>query len=362
MAISAEEKTEPPTPKRRAQARTRGQVARSQDLSAAALLIAGFLALNWFGPRLWLRLIAIVKTSLTADAPMELGELLPFARMVATEAFKEVVPFLLILFVSALVVLYLQVGWLFTLHPLIPSLNKINPLNGIKRLFSVRMVMMAFTNFGKLLVVGLIAYLTMADRVGPIVYSLVLDHYDGLLLGASLMFELGMRLAVALFLLGLLDFAWQKYKHEKDLRMTKDEVKDELRSMDGDPKMKQRRRQVQLQLAMQRLRQDVPAADVIVTNPTHVAIAVRYDNETMSAPKVVAKGADFLALRIRQIAKEFAIPIVERPPLARALYEAVDVGEYIPERFYRALAEILAYVYELSGKAPGHARPAVPAH
>jgi len=167
------------------------------------------------------------------------------------------------------------------------------------------------------------------------------------------MFKLGIRLSAALLVLALLDVAWQRYKHERDLRMTKEEVKDELRSMEGDPQVKQRRRQVQLQLAIQRIRRDVPTADVVVTNPTHFAVAIRYDATAMVAPKVVAKGADHLALRIRQVAQEFGIPIVERAPLARALYADVEVGDNIPERFYRVVAEILAYVYELTGRTSG---------
>ena len=166
------------------------------------------------------------------------------------------------------------------------------------------------------------------------------------------MFELCMQLSAALLVLALLDLAWQRYRHERDLRMTKEEVKDEMRSMEGDPAVKRRRRQLQLQLAMQRLQRDVPTADVVVTNPTHVAVAIGYDVETMAAPKVVAKGADHIAIRIRQIAAQHGIPIVERKPLARALFEAVDVGQYIPEKFYKAIAEILAYVYELTGRSP----------
>ena len=141
--------------------------------------------------------------------------------------------------------------------------------------------------------------------------------------------------------------------------MTKEEVKDEFRNMEGDPKIKARRREVQLQLAMQRLRKDVPTADVIVTNPTHLAIAIRYDDKNMPAPKVVAKGADYMALRIRQVAAEFGIPIVERKPLARAMYDNVEVGQFIPENFYRAIAEILAYVYELAGRSKSRGDGAV---
>ena len=165
-----------------------------------------------------------------------------------------------------------------------------------------------------------------------------------------------MRLGVVLLILALLDYAWQRHRHERDLRMTKQEVKDELRSMEGSPEVRRRQRQVQLQLATQRLRRDVPTADVVVTNPPHVAVAIAYEVETMLAPKVVAKGAAEVALRKRQIAAEFDIPVVERPPLARALFDAVDVGAYVPERLYRAIAEILAYVYELTGRSGVTAR------
>jgi flagellar biosynthetic protein FlhB len=163
-----------------------------------------------------------------------------------------------------------------------------------------------------------------------------------------------------LLVLALIDVWWQRYRFERDLRMTKEEVKDELRSMEGDPLVKRRQRQIQLQLANQRLRKEVPKADVIVTNPTHYAVAIAYEMGKMPAPRVVAKGVDEMALRIREIATEFAIPMVERRALARALYDTVDVGKFIPEAFYHAIAEILAYVYELTGRTPlEHRRGAV---
>jgi len=243
----------------------------------------------------------------------------------------------------------MQVGTLFSLQPLVPRLSKISPLNGFKRLFSSRMLMMAAANLGKLVVVALLIYMMFMQSTAPIIYAFTLEFRDAFRLGSSLAFELGMRLSVALLVLALLDLAWQRFRHEKDLRMTKEEVKDEFRSMEGDPRIKSRRRQLQYQLALQRIRKDVPQADVIVTNPTHVAVAIQYEARNMPAPKVIAKGGDQMALRIRQIAAEWGIPIVERRALARALFESVEIGQYIPERFYRAIAEILAYVYELSG-------------
>ncbi len=352
MPADRDEKTEPPTARRRRETREGGQVARSQDLTAAVLLLASFVALALLGPKLWLTLVMVVRAALSPDAPTSLGETMPFISAVCTEVLKRLAPFLLILFLSIMAVLLMQVGLLFTWKPLTPSLSKINPLKGIKRLFSMRMLMMAVLNFGKLLVVGLVAYLTLAGSASAIIYACTFDYRDAFHLGASLVFELSMKLSAALIVLALLDFAWQRYRHERDLRMTKQEVKDEFRSMEGDPQIKRRRREIQLQLAVQRLHRDVPKADVVVTNPTHVAVAIAYDADTMMAPKVVAKGADEIALRIRQIAAKYGIPIVERRAIARALYEAVRVGDFIPERFYQAIAEILAYVYELTGRSP----------
>ncbi len=350
MAASTEEKTEQPTPRRRQEARAKGQVARSQDLTAAVLLLTGFLSLALVGPRMWHMFLAITRAGFQGDMSFRASDLPPFGAAVAVEAFKHVAPFLVILFLAMLIALLSQVGLLFTLTPLIPSLAKINPLSGIKRLLSLRSLMLAVVNIGKLLVVGTVAYFTLAGSADAIIFALTFGFQELFSLGSSLMFELGVRLAVALLLLAFLDYAWQRYQRERDLRMTKEEVKDELRSMEGDPQVKRRRREVQLRLAMQRLQRDVPTADVVVTNPTHLAIAVSYNADSMMAPKVVAKGADYMALRIRQIAVSFGIPIVERKPLARALYESVEVGEYIPERLFQAVAEILAYVYELTGR------------
>ncbi|MFQ5461736.1 MAG: flagellar biosynthesis protein FlhB [Phycisphaerae bacterium] len=362
MPADHDERTEPATPRKRMEARGKGQVARSQDISAAVLLLAGFVGLFLFGPALWRGMLSMVRAALGGQHPGSVEALFPLAATAISESLKHLAPILVLMFVALLVALYAQVGWLVTWQPLMPSVSKLNPLNGIKRLFGVSSWMLAAMNFGKLLFVGLVAYVTLAGSAAAILFSSTFDHAQMFLLGADLVFTLAMRLAVALLVLALADYAWQRYKHERDLRMTKEEVKDEMRSMEGDPQIKRRRRQVQLQLAMQRLNKDVPKADVVVTNPTHFAVAIRYDAPTMAAPKVVAKGADEIALRIRQIAASAGVPIVERKALARGLYDAVEVGDFVPERFYRAIAEILAYVYELTGQSTlTRTRPSQPA-
>lgn len=350
MPAEIDEKTEPATPRRREEARAKGQVARSQDMTAAVLLLSGFITLAMLGPGIWRMMLSITRGAFVGETVYHSADLAPFAAAAAIEAFKSVAPFLFIVFFAMLLALLAQIGLLFTLQPLVPSLSKINPLSGLKRLFSIKSVMLAVVNFGKLLVVGVVAYLAMVNAADAIVFAVTFGFHELFALGSSLMFDLTMRLGVALLILAFLDFAWQRYQKERDLRMTKEEVKDELRNMEGNPQIKRRRRDVQLQLAMQRLRRDVPKADVVITNPTHVAVAIQYDVETMAAPKVVAKGADQVALRIRQVAGAFGIPIVERKPLARALFEGIEVGQYVPEHLYRAIAEVLAYVFELTGR------------
>ena len=361
MPADAEQKTEPATPRRRSEARAKGQVARSQDVTAAVLLLSGFIALAILGPGLWNTLLMITRAGFEGNGVYRAADLPPFAMAVAGEALRRVVPLLLILFVAMLLALYAQIGLLFTLQPLMPSLAKLNPISGIQRLFSIRSVMLAAANFLKLLVVGLVAYLTLKSGADAILFAVTFGFQEVFTLGSALMFDLTMRLGVMLLIVALLDFAWQRFQKERDMRMTKEEVKDELRSMEGDPLIKRRRRGIQLQLAMQRLQQDVPKADVIVTNPTHLAVAISYDSGSMAAPKVVAKGADQVALRIRQIATGLGIPIVERKPLARALFATVEVGDYVPERLYQAIAEILAYVYELTGRGARHRKNLVSA-
>lgn len=351
MAGDYGEKTEAPTPRRRKEARDKGQVAKSQDLTPAVVMLIGLVTLQILGPGLWKKLLTIMHQGLEATGPVGPHHILSEALAAARTAMWALVPLLILVFLAALVVLYWQVGFLFTWHPVKPDLNKLNPLQGIRRMFSARTVVASAVNAAKLVVLVGVVYVSIAGSAGRILYAFQMDHVDLYVMVAAELFRLGIRLAVVLILLALLDYAYQRYRHEKDLRMSKEEVREELKHMEGDPQMKRRRRQVQLKLAMQRIQRDVPRADVVVTNPTHLAIALRYRPEEMSAPRVVAKGADLLAIRIRQVAAAHRVPIVERRELARMMYAAVEVGQEIPERFYEAIAEVLAYVYELSGRS-----------
>jgi flagellar biosynthetic protein FlhB len=350
MAGEQGEKTEAPTPRRRKEARDKGQVAKSQDLTPAIVMLAAMVALQLFGPGMWSQLLAIMHAGLETSSPVAGHELAPQASAAAQGVFRALAPLLILVFLAALAALYWQVGFLFTWHPVKPDLNKLNPINGVKRMFSPRTFMASSINLAKLLVLVAVVYIYVSASAGRILYAFRMDHADVYTMAAVELLKLGIRLAVVMILLALLDYAYQRRRHEKDLRMSKEEVREELKHMEGDPVMKRRRREVALKLAMQRIQRDVPRADVIVTNPTHLAIALRYRPDEMNAPRVVAKGADLMAIRIRQIAAVHRVPIVERRELARMMYDAVEVGQEIPESFYEAIAEVLAYVYELSGR------------
>jgi flagellar biosynthesis protein FlhB len=359
MPDSAQEKTETPTPRRREEAREQGQVAKSQDLSAALILFGGLLLLYFTGQQMFSRLIAITRSCLNpGEELINTGNMGTAIMTVMREVLFILLPLLILVLVLAILGSLLQVGFLFTFKPMQPSLDKINPLSGLKRMFSGKSFMQLVMGIAKMGTLSLVAYITIRGRLDALVFAPSLGHLAFLAFAAHLCFDLGMRLAAVLLVLALLDFAYQRYRHEKDLRMTKEEVKEEMKRMEGDPKVKQQRRQIQMQMSVQRIQAAVPQADVVVTNPTRLAVVIRYNAETMEAPKVTAKGAGYLAQRIRELAIEHNIPIVERKPLAQALYKTVEVGQEIPSQFYKAVAEILAYVYELSGRRHYRRTPA----
>lgn len=350
MADDFSDKTEAPTPRRRTEARRKGRVPRSQELAAALLVLGGFVALLIFGRSIWDGMLRVTRLGLAWEGPIQAGDAVAVGLLVGLDAAKTVAPLLIVLIAMTLLVTFVQVGPLLTWTPLKPSFSKINPLSGLARIFSSRTAVQLVLNVGKLLLIGGVVYFTLLGWMDKLIYASALDFVSLLPLAADLCFRMAVRVGLVMLLLGLIDFLYQRYRHERDLRMTKAEVREELRSMEGDPVMKRRRRQVQMQLALQRIRRDVPRADVVVTNPTHVAVALKYDAESMTAPRVVAKGADFMAMRLREVAAASGVPIVERPLLARAIYTEVAIGREIPGKFFQAVAEVLAYVYELSGR------------
>lgn len=361
MAEGGENRTEAPTPRRRTEARERGQVARSAELSSAVVVLTGLVSLSVFAAGISRTLGEFTARMLGGRDAGALAEVdvATAGRASAAALLWSAGPVLAAVALASLAANVLQVGLLVTTHPLEPSLDRLNPLRGLSRLASGRTLVQLALNLVKLLTVGWLIYGLLGSRAGDVMASLGLGGAAQLAWMARTAYDFALRVALLLFVLAILDYVWQRFRFERDLRMTKEEVREEMRRMEGDPLLKQRRRQLQMKLAVQRLRRDVPRADVVVTNPTELAIAIRYDAVTMAAPKVVAKGADYMAQRIREIAAEHHIPIVERKPLAQALFKAVEAGQEIPPTFYKAVAEILAYVYELARRTGRTRRAAV---
>jgi flagellar biosynthetic protein FlhB len=346
------EKSQEPTPHRRQQAREQGQVARSQDLGSAALLILGLVCLMVLGGGLTDFLAEYSRRQLGGDAWLSAdldftvaewhGILLALAR--------TVLPIFAILLLGAVGINLMQVGFLFLPEKLAPDLTRLDPIRGIRRLFSLtNAVHLAFGIF-KILVIAAVAFLSLYQRRDTILGLTGLEVPEIAQYVLQILFWTTVKIGLALLVLALLDYGFQRWKHEQDLKMTPREIREEMKNLEGNPELIARRRQVQRQLALHRLSEAVPKADVVISNPTELAVAIQYKPETMAAPIVVAKGAGVLAQRIRRLALEHGIPIVEKKPLAQALYRDVELNQPIPEDKYAAVAEVLAYVYQLQGK------------
>ncbi len=354
MAEDLGERTEAPTGRKLSEARSEGQIPRSQDLGAAIDLIGGVLILALLGGGLIQSLIVVMRRILsegTSDGLLTLDSIKPLVNFSLGRAALALLPLLLVMCVVAYVSQVVQVGLVWTTRPLEPKLNRLNFVANFGNLFGKRNVMKTVVNSVKLTFVMLVAWRYLAKNVAHLAYLPTLSMKAGLWTIGTMAFDLAVWLLVVLLVIGIIDWLYQRWQHTQDLKMTKQDVKDERKDMDGDPKMKAKRFRMAQEIALQRARQAVPTADVIVTNPTHYSVAIKYDSDSMRAPRVVAKGVDHMAMRIRQIAGIHGVPLVERPPLARALYYAIDVGGEVPPEHYQAVAEILAYVYGIERQA-----------
>jgi flagellar biosynthetic protein FlhB len=354
MAEELGERTELPTGRKLSRARSEGNIAKSADFSAAIDLSGSFIALLVLGPGLVATLAAILRSLLDArgfsspDSLEGVGVLLRFA---GSRGVQAVLPFLGALFVVSLVAQFIQVGWLWTYKPLHPKLQRLNPINGAKKLLGKNNLIKLSVNSVKLAVVGSVAVGVSWGNIRKLSALPALDALPALAVVGNILISMLVWVLFILLVIGIIDYAFQRWNRIQKLRMTKQEVKDEIKSMEGDLQTKARRLRAARDMLYQQMAAGVKSADVIVTNPTHFAVALKYDAGKMHAPKVVAKGADYMALRIRQLAREAGVPIVEKPPLARALYRTTEVGRSIAPEFYQAVAELLAYVYRLKGRA-----------
>ena len=348
----AEKGTEKATPKRRDEARKKGQIARSMDVNSAVVLLAGFGLLAVLAPRMLDQLRTIMADGLThtADPSMAsregIGELTMWAITATAEALA---PIALPLMVAGVIAGLIQAKPIMSLALLKPSWAKVNPVAGLKRMASPASAFELAKALAKTAIIGLVAFLAIWPRLPEFAGLVGLPPEAVLAEIARLIFHVGIRVAGAMAVLAIADFAFQKWRHERSLRMTPEAIKQEGRQTDLPPEVRSNIRRRQMAQSRSRMLADVPTADVVVVNPTHFAVALRYDAKK-AAPEVVAKGADLVAKAIRESAEKHGVPILSEPPLARALYKEVEVGHQIPEAFFAAVAEVLAFVYRTAGR------------
>ncbi|MFZ5450952.1 MAG: flagellar biosynthesis protein FlhB [Thermodesulfobacteriota bacterium] len=357
MADDYQDKTEKPTPKRRAEARKKGKVARSRDLSGALVLLTALLSLIIWGPGMGRKIMEMLKLHLGHMRPgivnpnqmsalfMDFG--LTLGGMLA--------PIFISLSAMAIMGTFVQVGKIFSTEAIAPDLSRLQFFKGFAKFLSLNTIVELVKSLAKFLIIGLVAFYSVKRELPEVM--MLADQQAGQVVVhlAGTAFRVAARIIIALLALGGLDYLYQRYQFEKNLKMTKQEVKDEMRQVDGDPKVKARIRSLMKQMATKRMIADVRTADVVITNPTHFAVALKYDSATMTAPQVVAKGRGFIALKIIALAQEVGVPLVQNRELARALYRVVEVGRSIPLSLYKAVAEVLAYIYRLRGAATGGA-------
>ncbi|MBC8016284.1 MAG: flagellar biosynthesis protein FlhB [Sporomusaceae bacterium] len=348
LQLFAGEKTEEATPKRKEEARKKGQVAKSMEINSVFVIVAAFFTLKVIGAYIFDELAGYMKfvfTNLIVD---------DFTITSAQQVFigfamvflKTVLPVLCVILVTALSINFVQVGFNFTMEPLMPNFDKINPLKGFGRLFSKRSLVELAKSLLKIAIIGGFVYRFMIKQTQQIPALINAELIDSLYLIASLILDLVFNISTVLFIMAVFDYMYQWWEHQESMKMSKQDIKQEHKQAEGDPQIKGKIKQRQREMAMRRMMQDIPKADVVVTNPTHFAVALQYDQE-MLAPIIVAKGQDIIAQKIKEIAKEHKVIIVENKMLARALYTAVEIGQPVPHDLYQAVAEVLAYVYKL---------------
>ena len=352
------EKTEPASQKKLDNARKEGQVAKSKEIANSLSLMALFLILKFYVGTMGNNLMKLFPgfydmipemTTFYYGYMPESDVALVF-RQLLLQVLRIIAPILIIGVIIAFVCDVVQVKWKPTMKPLRPKFNKLNPIQGFKKIISVNSLVELIKSIAKIGLIGYVCYSFLRDK-----WIYLLNLYDitlmqGLQLVAKTVTDLGIRVAAVYMIIALADYAYQKFKFSNDMKMTKQEVKEEYKQSEGDPQVKGQIRQKMREVSRRRMMQGLPQADVVITNPTHYAVAIKYDPEVADAPLVIAKGEDYLAARIKEVAKENQIEIVENKPLARMLYANVEVGQAVPPELYQAVAEVLAFVYHLQGK------------
>jgi flagellar biosynthetic protein FlhB len=349
LQFFAEEKTEKATPKKREDERKKGKVAKSQDVNTALLLFASFLLFLVLSTFMKNKMLDLYVASFTEyiNRDINIEAIIQLFQQLLIQFLWITGPVMAIAVLAAIASNLMQIGFLFTAEPLKLDLKKLDPINGAKRIFSIRAIVELLKSLFKIVLVGTVTFIIIGLYKDDILDLALKTPADALSFFERVTITIGISVSLLLVVLAVLDYIYQKYDFEKNIRMSKQDIKDEFKNIEGDPLIKSKLKEKQRQFATSRMMAEVPMADVIITNPTHYAIAVTYDEQERSAPYIVAKGTDITALKIKEIAKANDIITVENKLLARSLFDTVKINETIPEQFYQAIAEILAYVYSI---------------
>jgi flagellar biosynthesis protein FlhB len=352
LQFFSQEKTEKATPKKKQETRNKGQVAKSTDINTAIILLLIFIFLWLIG--------GYVGKQVTKFLQYMFQEflLLQFTSENIHSLFLEITmqaviiaaPIMVMAMLAAIFSNYLQVGFLFAPEAIKMKLSKLNPIQGFKKIYSIKAIVELLKSLLKIGLVGLVTFTILWLSLDQMLILSLIPVADSLSFVGNLTVTMGIAVSILLVFLAVLDYMYQRYDHEKNIKMSKQDVKDEYKKTEGDPLIKSKIKEKQRQMAMQRMMQEVPKADVVITNPTHYAVALKYDGDKMDAPIVIAKGVDFIAQKIKGIAKHHEVITVENRPLARALYDQTDIGDEVPEELFKVVAEVLAYVYRIKNK------------
>jgi len=346
---SSEEKTEPATPHRRHEARKKGQVARSSDLNAAIVLLAIIVLIYALRDYLGVNIVGYVQHILSQEMTSTINsdQIFDIYRLTLYLCFKIMAPILVIAILFGLAANFLQVGFIFASEAVEPKLSNIDPIEGLKKIFSKRALFDFLKTLLKILVIGLVIYYLVKNDLPNLLQLINMDTGRTIDYLEKIIYKICITSCLAFLIIAALDFAYQKWQFSQTLKMSKYEIKKEMKQTEGDPLIKAKLREKQRLIAMRRMMQSVPEATVVITNPTHLAVALKYDDKVMQAPQIIAKGADHIAVRIKEKAVENKIPIYEDKPLARSLYKGSEIGDYVPVELYHAVASVLAAIYSL---------------
>ena len=350
LQLFAQEKTEPATPRKREKTREEGQVCQSKDLNAVVQIIVGLIVIAIYadyairGLISWIREVVLFMGSGTLGSE---GWMIWPVRSAGWNYFASWLPIGFFAVIAATAVIIRQIGWKVSFKPFVPKLDRINPVSGLKKIISLRSLVELVKGLLKASIFAWIIYTAIRNRLPEAIGAIKIPVESGVAVLGDHLWWLSIKLALLLLVIAIADYAYQKWDFEKKIRMSKHDMKEEHKQTEGDPQIKSKIRQRQREMAKRRMMASVPKSDVVITNPTTLAIALRYDRELMNAPMVLAKGKGLIARKIRDIAMEHGIPVLERKPLAWAIYESVEIGDEIPAEFYKAIAEVLAFVYKL---------------